>query len=101
MGAAVGMIASGETASLGDLAKLTSDRPVALVVFYRASLLAADTQPLTALLESLAHEGLEPLAVAVTSLKDPTAASKVQSLIAARRPGDHPQCDRVLGSARG
>ncbi len=86
MGAAVGMTASGESASLGDLAMPTSERPVALVVFYRASLLAADTQPITALMESLAREGLEPLAVAVTSLKDPAAATEVQSLIAERRP---------------
>jgi cobaltochelatase CobN len=86
MGAAVGVMASGEMASLGDLARLTSDLPVALVVFYRASLLAADTKPITALMDSLAREGLDPLAVAVTSLKDSAAVSEIQSLIAARRP---------------
>jgi len=86
VGAAVGMTAAGETTSLGDLAIAASDRPVALVVFYRASLLAADTQPVTALMESIAREGLKPLAVAVTSLKDPAAASELQSLIAACSP---------------
>jgi cobaltochelatase CobN len=85
-GAAVGMLRSGETASVGDLAPAEGERPVALVVFYRASLLAADTKPITVLMDSLAREGLEPLAVAVTSLKDPAAAGEIRSLIAARRP---------------
>ncbi len=51
-----------------------SDRPSALIVFYRTSLMAADTAPITALMAAVASEGLEPLAVAVTSLKDPAVA---------------------------
>src|SRR5215510_1294530 len=49
----------------------TTDRPVALIVFYRANLLAADIAPVTALCQAVERQGLAPLAVAVSSLKDP------------------------------
>lgn len=86
MGAAVGMTGNGEAVSVADLTQDAGEKPTALVVFYRASLLAADTQPIIALMASLAGCGLEPVAVAVTSLKDAQAAREVQLLIAARRP---------------
>src|SRR6185436_18609597 len=41
-------------------------RPVALVVFYRANLLAADHEPVMALMSALDRQGLAPLAVAVS-----------------------------------
>ncbi|HET6221292.1 MAG TPA: cobaltochelatase subunit CobN, partial [Dongiaceae bacterium] len=60
--------------------------PVALIVFYRANLMAADTAPITALMEALALQGLSPLAVAVNSLKDPLARPELKALIAAHKP---------------
>src|SRR5262249_19693120 len=40
-----------------------SDRPVALLVFYRANLMAADTAPITEMMAALERQGLAPLAV--------------------------------------
>jgi len=57
------------------------DRCVALVVFYRASLLAADTAPIAAMMQALAQQGLEPFALAVTSLKDKDAARSVSAAL--------------------
>lgn len=61
-------------------------RPTALIVFYRANLVAADDAPITALREALDREGLSPIAVAVSSLKDPAVASEMARLIETRRP---------------
>src|SRR6185437_16120847 len=52
------------------LGEVRDARPVALVVFYRANLLAADYEPVTALMSALDRAGLSSLAVAVSSLKD-------------------------------
>jgi len=84
--AAAGLTMGGATVSLDDLAREGCERPLALVVFYRASLLAADTAPITALMAALGRQGLAAVAVAVTSLKDPAAAAELRSLIAARPP---------------
>ena len=59
---------------------------VALIVFYRANLMAADTAPIMALMEALERQGLAPFAVAVNSLKDPLARPELQALIALHRP---------------
>jgi cobaltochelatase CobN len=59
---------------------------VALIVFYRANLMAADTAPITALMEALDRQGLSPLAIAVNSLKDPLAKPELKALIAEHRP---------------
>jgi cobaltochelatase CobN len=64
----------------------TTDRPVALIVFYRANLLAADIAPVTALRQALDRQGLAPLAVAVSSLKDPAIRTGLEALLAARKP---------------
>src|SRR3569833_3047656 len=61
-------------------------RPCALIVLYRASLLAADTAAIAALQHALHGEGLASMAVAVTSLKDPHVAGALKRLIAARKP---------------
>ena len=68
------------------LGRAEPGRPVALIVFYRANLMAADTAPITALMEALEHQGLSPLAVAVNSLKDPLAKPELKALIAAHKP---------------
>ncbi|MBV8191355.1 MAG: cobaltochelatase subunit CobN [Alphaproteobacteria bacterium] len=62
------------------------DRPVALILFYRANLMAADTAPIDALAEALERQGLAPLAVAVTSLKDPAIHAELGSLLARHKP---------------
>ncbi|MEJ1157194.1 cobaltochelatase subunit CobN [Prosthecomicrobium sp. N25] len=58
----------------------------ALVIFYRSLLLAADTEPVTALADALAGHGLAVETLAVTSLKDPRAVAVVEASIAAARP---------------
>ncbi len=68
------------------LGRAEQGRPVALIVFYRANLMAADTAPITALMEALDRQGLSPLAVAVNSLKDPLAKPELKALIAAHKP---------------
>src|SRR5262245_51915030 len=64
----------------------TTDRPVALIVFYRANLLAADIAPVTALCQAVERQGLAPLAVAVSSLKDPAIRAELEALLAKRKP---------------
>lgn len=68
------------------LGQVESGRPVALIVLYRANLMAADTAPITALMEALERQGLSPLAVAVNSLKDPLAKPELKALIAEHKP---------------
>ena len=63
------------------LGRAEPGRAVALIVFYRANLMAADTAPITALMEALDRQGLSPLAVAVNSLKDPLAKPELKALI--------------------
>src|ERR1041384_1489829 len=48
--------------------------------------MAADTAPITALMEALERQGLSPLAVAVNSLKDPLLRPELRALISAHRP---------------
>ena len=86
MPAAIGLTASGAVAPIDDLVAGTPDRPSALVVGYRAAVIAADDKPLKSLMKALAVEGLVPFGIAVTSLKDPEAAPIVSRLIEARKP---------------
>jgi cobaltochelatase CobN len=76
-------VAVGPISVLGDV---DDGRPTALVVFYRANLMAADYEPVTVLMAALDREGLAPLAIAVSSLKDPAIASELAQLIERRRP---------------
>jgi cobaltochelatase CobN len=85
LGPVVGMTVEGTPADIAELSA-AGDRPMAMVVFYRSSLLAADTAPIRALMQRLAAEGLEPIALAITSLKDPLAAEAISALVARRRP---------------
>lgn len=85
IGPAIGMRADGALIETERL-RPAGDRRVALVVFYRASLLAADMAPIAAMMRALAHEGLEPFALAVTSLKDNEAARRASAVIARIRP---------------
>lgn len=60
--------------------------PSALIVFYRAAMLAADTAPVTALAQALSTRGFRVAAAFVTSLKDETAAVPLRAWLAAHRP---------------
>ncbi|HLG47358.1 MAG TPA: cobaltochelatase subunit CobN [Reyranella sp.] len=68
------------------LGEVRDSRPVALVVFYRANLLAADYEPVTALMAALDREGLSSVAVAVSSLKDKAIEAGLTHLIETHRP---------------
>jgi cobaltochelatase CobN len=54
--------------------------PVALLVFYKAHLQAGNTAVFDAMLAALAHEGLNTLAVALDSLKNPGSMALLQVL---------------------
>ncbi len=53
----------------------------ALVVFYRAQMLAADTAPVAALTQALEQRGCRVTAIYVTSLKDPAATGPLADLL--------------------
>jgi cobaltochelatase CobN len=59
--------------------------PVALLVFYRAHLQSGNTAVFDALMQALHTRGLNPLAVAVDSLKAPATLAAVQALAAEHR----------------
>ena len=60
--------------------------PSALIVFYRAWMLAADTAPVAALAHALASRGFGVTAVYVRSLKDEAAVAPLGELLEADRP---------------
>lgn len=60
--------------------------PVAVVVFYRALVQAANTAVVDALCDALRAEGLNALPLFVTSLKDPMAAGVVETVLAEHGP---------------
>ena len=74
------------TVQVADLCQAKDSRSSALVVFYRSNLMAADIEPIAALLGALDREGLAPLAIAVNSLKDPAVEAELGRLIEARKP---------------
>ncbi|TBW50349.1 cobaltochelatase subunit CobN [Marinobacter halodurans] len=63
-------------------ANQTPGRPVCLLVFYRSHLLGANTAVLDGLIDALRREGLEPLPVAVASLKEASCVAFVNHLMA-------------------
>ncbi|MCA1241201.1 cobaltochelatase subunit CobN [Stappia stellulata] len=69
-------------ASLADLKAQwrDPDAPVAAIVFYRALMQSAATEPVEALANALAARGLNPLPVFVASLKDAESAAVLASL---------------------
>ena len=86
IGAAVAMATDGASLDIETVSTAHGEKPTALLLFYRSALLAADTQPIRALAAALQARGLAPLAVAVTSLKDPAATEPLSRLITRRRP---------------
>ena len=61
---------------------LAPGAPVIPVIFYRATLLAADTAPIDALCAALAARGLAPAPLFVTSLKEKAGADFVRAALA-------------------
>jgi len=87
IGPVVGFLPDHGPIAIDDLLAVRGDaRPTALIVFYRASLLAADTAGIAELMQAIEREGLAPVAVALTSLKDPNVAEPLVRLIASRAP---------------
>jgi cobaltochelatase CobN len=66
--------------------RTSPDQGQALVVFYRAALLAGDVAPIVALATGLQQHGLATTSVYVTSLKDPAAAAYLAALIDREKP---------------
>lgn len=60
--------------------------PHAVLIFYRAYLLAGDTAPIEACADALARKGLRVSAVYVSSLKDPEAAHWLRDFLAHEKP---------------
>jgi len=63
-----------------------SEKPRALIVFYRAFHLACDTAPIEALGKALQERGFDVASVYVTSLKDPAAIAPAADVIARFKP---------------
>ncbi|MGI9407765.1 MAG: cobaltochelatase subunit CobN, partial [Hyphomicrobiaceae bacterium] len=67
----------------GALREFWSDgAPVVAIVFYRALLQGGDTAPIDAMAEALLAEGINPLPVYASSLKDPVVAQQVTDIFA-------------------
>ncbi|MDP2331705.1 MAG: cobaltochelatase subunit CobN [Reyranella sp.] len=86
VGPIAGFMLDRRTMPIAELCQAQDSRPSALVVFYRSNLMAADIEPITALLKALDREGLASMAVAVNSLKDPAVEADLERLVRARRP---------------
>ncbi|HWT62856.1 MAG TPA: cobaltochelatase subunit CobN, partial [Ochrobactrum sp.] len=56
------------------------DAPVAAIIFYRALVQSGQTQPVEALIEGLKAQGLNPLPIFVSSLKDRLSAAVVDGV---------------------
>ena len=70
-----------DTPSIADWqARWRPGAPVALILFYKAHLQAANTRVFDALIEALEAQGVNPLPLAVTSLKDRVSLAVLQQL---------------------
>ncbi|MDM0005980.1 cobaltochelatase subunit CobN [Variovorax sp. J22G73] len=79
-----GMGAAHTVAGIDDLrAGWHADAPVVALVFYRSHLLSGNTVAFDAMAAALSAEGLNPLPVALDSLKDPLCLSTFRGLCAA------------------
>ncbi|WP_414445061.1 cobaltochelatase subunit CobN [Burkholderia sp. 22PA0106] len=75
-----------EPATLDDWrARWTPGAPVAAILFYKAHWQAANTAVFDALIEALERDGLNPLPIAVTSLKDAVSREVIARLCASER----------------
>jgi cobaltochelatase CobN len=77
-----GYLPGERTVELGRLvSSLKPGSPVVPIIFYRATLLAADTAPIDALCAALIARGLAPAPLFVTSLKDSDAADFLRTAL--------------------
>lgn len=84
MGGMGGMNAAHTVAGIDDLrAGWHANAPVVALVFYRSHLLSGNTVAFDAMAAALSAEGLNPLPVALDSLKDPLCLSTFRELCAA------------------
>ena len=67
-------------------ARQREERPLALVLFYRALVQAADTAPVDDLIAALENQGLAAVGLFVSSLRDPPSARFAESVLDASRP---------------
>ena len=58
-----------------------SDKPLAMLLFYRSHLQSANTQMFDELIDMLESRGINPLPVAIASLKDPESITLVNALL--------------------
>jgi len=58
-----------------------TDRPVAAITFYRALMQAGNTAVIDGLIDALKEQGLNPLPLYATSLKDEVAATQIEELL--------------------
>ncbi len=86
VGPIAGFTLDRRTVPISELCQAQDDRPSALVVFYRSNLMAADVEPIAALLQALDRQGLAPFAIAVNSLKDTAVEADLERLMRARKP---------------
>ena len=78
-----GLPATSAVPGIDDLrARWRPDAPVVALVFYRSHLLSGNTAAFDALAEALSAEGLNPLPLALDSLKDPLCLSALRELCA-------------------
>ncbi|MCJ8311056.1 MAG: cobaltochelatase subunit CobN, partial [Hyphomicrobiales bacterium] len=77
-----------DTPSLVDLRQSWTDgQPVVALTFYRALLQSGNTQPVAALINALAEQGINALPVFVSSLKDDLSQTTVRELFGKTQPG--------------
>ena len=90
--AAVPLLKSGlwwpgmESPSIDDVVSADDARPVVPICFYRVLVQSGQTQPVEALVQALQDEGMQPLPIFVSSLKDPVSVATVETLFARRAP---------------
>ncbi|MEM9012021.1 MAG: cobaltochelatase subunit CobN [Pseudomonadota bacterium] len=73
-------------AETGAVANWTPGAPIAAIVFYRALAQGGGLEPITALAEALAEQGLNPLPIFVASLKDEVSAATLAQIFAEAPP---------------
>ncbi|RWE41449.1 MAG: cobaltochelatase subunit CobN, partial [Mesorhizobium sp.] len=76
-----GVVAKPASFSAGDIGS-----SIIPTLFYRSMLLAADVAPIDALVEALRSQGVEPVPIFVSSLKDPASLAFVENAIASLNP---------------
>ncbi|TGP23275.1 MULTISPECIES: cobaltochelatase subunit CobN [unclassified Mesorhizobium] len=76
-----GVVAKPASFSAGDIGS-----PIIPILFYRSMLLAADVAPIDALVDALWAQGLTPVPIFVSSLKDPASLAFVETALASLNP---------------